>query len=846
MIKRGKMAHKLYEKPADLTDKIKDWPEPLLSNSGNIILQERYLMKDDSRKVIETPKELYFRVANTIASVDSDYGDFVPTETEKEFYEIMANGRFLPNSPTLRGAGLNINLSACYVLPVEDSREGIFRDGLYGAVEVQAHGGGTGFNFSKLRPKRSLIKSTRGFSSGPISFMKIYDKTIGNTIAQGGTRQGANMGILNDNHADIEAFIQCKDIDGEIGNFNLSVSVDDEFMRKVENNEDYFLLDHEKREVKRVNAVEIFNQITEHAWKRGDPGMIFIDTIQKDNPTPNIGLFEATNPCGEQPLLPYESCNLGSMNLAKYVDKNGINLKALEKDVYTAVHFLDNVIDANNYPLWKTEDEKQHVRDIATKKLHGKVNENDLGELVESIVEEFAHSPIDKMVKGNRKIGLGVMGFADMLFALGIQYGSEESFKVAEEVMSFINETSKQASIQLAETRGVFPNWEGSIYDPKSQYFKGRELRLRNATTTTIAPTGTISQIAQVEGGIEPAFAVAYKRRSIFNEKGEAKYVFYVITKEFEKIAKEEGFFTDEFIKELDEKGGSLKNIKKPENISEERWKNLQELFVISHEVPVLGHIKTQATFQKYTDNAVSKTINLEKSATVQDVKDAYMLAYKMGCKGITIYRDESKEGQILTTTKKGNLEQIAGDKRGRDIPGVVGLLGLTYEIKTGCGPLFVTINCDHKGIVEIFENMNPSGGCSSAQTTSTGILSSLGLHAGLNPQKIKKHLGAIRCPESNDLMNVPSCPRGVSQALDFFEKDLEKIKSGYLGPFFKEDKKKEEKETLEKTLDTTNKKNNSEGKNIVDKTICPDCGAILIHSEGCLTCTSCSYSKCG
>ena len=455
------MVERLYERPANLEKKIVDWQDPHFSDIGGGILEERYLKKDDEGKVIETPKEMLYRVAHVIASVDVDYEGFNPEETKKEFYDLMASGEFLPNSPTLRGAGLGINLSACYVVPIEDSREGIFKEALYNAVEIQAHGGGTGFNFSKLRPRGSMISSTKGKASGPISFMRIFDKVIGETIAQGGTRQGANMGILDYNHGDIEEFITCKSIDGEIRNFNISAGVTEEFMHMVKDEEEYALIDHRGKEIRNISAREIFDKIVHGAWDKGSPGIIYLDRIDADNPTPHVGKIRGTNPCGEQPLLDLEACNLGSLNVGKFVIGKRIDWDRLGKATYSSIHFLDNVIDANKYPVEKTEKEKRELRSLLEKYVSDESQ-------VEQMVKEFSVSPIEKMVKGNRKIGLGIMGFANMLINLDIEYGSEESYRVAEELMEFINNKSKEASVDLAKKRGVFPNWQGSIYDVDS------------------------------------------------------------------------------------------------------------------------------------------------------------------------------------------------------------------------------------------------------------------------------------------------------------------------------------------------------------------------------------------
>jgi len=836
---------KNYNKPSNLQEIIKDWTEPQLSDSAKIILEKRYLMRNDEDEITETPKEMFYRVAHVISSVDDDYKDFDKKETEKKFYDLMANGFFLPNSPTLRGAGLNINLSACYVLPIEDSREGIF-NGLKEAVDIQSHGGGTGFDFSPLRAKNSLIKSTRGKSSGPIPFIGVFDKAIGDVIAQGGTRQGANMGILRYNHPDIEEFISCKSEDGTIKNFNLSVGTTEDFMKMVKNNEEYPLIDHRGKEIKKVNARDIFNKITERAWATGDPGMIFLDRLNEDNPTPQIGKIEATNPCGEQPLLPYESCTLGSINLRKIVTEDKkVDFDLLKEIVFNSVHYLDNVLDVNNYPLRKTEKEQKALKEIL--KNNFPKNTENLEGVIDLIMEEYSRSPIDRIVKGNRKIGLGVMGWADMLFALEIQYNSDKASELAEEVMGFINKTAKEASCKLAESRGVFPNWENSIYDSKSKYFKDKELKLRNATVTTIAPTGTISQIAEIEGGIEPVFALVYKRKALFDENGKAKQEFYVLNKEFEKVAKKEGFLTDEFLKRLNENGGKLRGLEKPENLNEKRWEELKSIFVTSHEISSFRHIGIQASFQKYVDNAVSKTINFPESASVEDVRGAYFTALEKGVKGITIYRDGSKAGQVLTVGSGAkDLETKIEYIKTADRPDV--LNGKTFRKRTGCGNIFVTINYEEKKgkkeIFEVFATTGKAGGCGSCQNEAMGRLTSFLARSGADPAAIATQLIGIKCDKPYGFNNktIFSCPDAVGKTIAEF------LGYGANGEKI-EDSENFESKLKEKTDEVGEKIKKASSRGTAGNT-CPECGSSMEMSEGCSggKCTNplCGYSKCG
>ena len=559
-----------------------------LTENALKVLRARYLLKDENGDVIETPEEMFERVAKTVASAESLYkGNTV--EWEEKFYALMTDLKFLPNSPTLMNAGKDMGqLAACFVLPVGDSMNSIF-DTLKNAALILQSGGGTGFSFSRLRPKADIVRSTGGIASGPVSFMRIYN-TATEVIKQGGARRGANMGILRIDHPDILEFIKIKRSEGELTNFNISVAVTDIFMDALKNNEEYELINpRSKAVVSKLKAKVVFDEMVESAWETGDPGTIFIDRINRTNPTPHIGTMESTNPCGEQPLLPYEACVLGSMNLSKYVkdSKRYIDWDSLSTDIRTAVRFLDNSIDVNKYPIQK----------------------------------------IEEMHKGNRKIGLGVMGWADMLILLDIPYNHKEAFSLARDLMRFVRATAREASVELAEIKGVFPNFKGSIYD-----FQGMP-RVRNATTTTIAPTGTLSIISDCSSGIEPLFALAYKRLILDSE-------LYEINRYFFEIAKDKGFYSEEMEKKVIEKG-HLRGIKEIPN-------EIKRLFKTAHEIHPEDHIEMQASFQEYTDNAVSKTINMPYRSKKEDVARAFLLAYEKGCKGITIFR--------YGTAKKGTL----------------------------------------------------------------------------------------------------------------------------------------------------------------------------------------------
>jgi len=602
-------------------------PKLKLSNNAIKILEKRYLKKDDNGKVIEKPEDLFKRVSNNIALADAkyllkeeinnlennqEYFELVKTKefqkllkknpkvkkkiekTEKEFYDLMAKLDFLPNSPTLFNAGRDLQqLAACFVLPVEDNLDSIFK-ALHYAAKISKSGSGTGFNFSRLRPKNDVIKSVAGFSSGPLSFMKIFD-AVTEQIKLGGLRRGAHMGILRVDHPDIEEFVTIKAREKVLENFNISVAVTDKFMNAVLKNKDYKLINpRTQSEVKEENAEKIFELICEEANKTGDPGIIFLDRINKDNPIPELGILEATDSCGEQPLLPYESANLGSINLSNIAKNGNINFNKLKTTIHNAIHFLDNVIDMCHYPNPETKE----------------------------------------IVHANRKIGLGVMGFADMLIILKIPYNSEKAVKLAEKIIAFIRKEADNASANLARERMTFPNWDNSIYNRKSKHFKGKHLPLRNATRLTLAPTGSISIIANTSFGIEPLFALSFVRA--LDDGTEL----LIVDKNFKEAMEKKKLYDKDFMKYIAKKG----TIQNMESIP----KDIRNTFVVSYDISPEYHVKIQAAFQKYVDNAVSKTVTLPEIATVEDVKNTYMLAYKMGCKGISIYRFGSRDDQVL------------------------------------------------------------------------------------------------------------------------------------------------------------------------------------------------------
>ncbi|BCB96141.1 ribonucleoside-diphosphate reductase, adenosylcobalamin-dependent [Dissulfurispira thermophila] len=565
-----------------------------LTENALKVLHARYLLRDEKGVCLETPEDMFRRVARNIAGAERLYGEDA-SYWEDRFYELMTSLKFLPNSPALMNAGKSIGqLAACFVLPVEDSMKSIF-DTLKNAALILQSGGGTGFSFSRLRPRADIVRSTGGIASGPVSFMKIYN-TATEVIKQGGARRGANMGILRIDHPDIIEFIRVKRREGELTNFNISVAVTDEFMEALKNEGEYNLRNPRSGEIiGSIKAKAVFNEIIESAWETGDPGLIFIDRINRANPTPHIGQIESTNPCGEQPLLPYEACVLGSINLSKYIKtedrgqktEDRIDWDMLAEDIKIAVRFLDDSIDVNIYPL----------------------------------------PEIEKMHKGNRKIGLGVMGWADMLILLGIPYNHKRAFEFARKIMKFIRDKSKEASEELAKKRGVFPNFKGSIYDAPDMP------KVRNATTTTIAPTGTLSIIADCSSGIEPLFAIAYKRLVLDTE-------LYEVNKYFVRIAEKRGFYSESLMNKVFKKG-NLKGIK-------EIPMDVKRLFKTALEIPPEDHIEMQAAFQEYTDNAVSKTINLPNKAKKEDVEKAFILAYDKGVKGITVFRYGAKKGTLV------------------------------------------------------------------------------------------------------------------------------------------------------------------------------------------------------
>ena len=768
-----------------------------ISENARAVLERRYLIRDEHGEAVETVDELFHRVADAVAAADVRFDPQADVaDTAQSFYRMMTELDFLPNSPTLMNAGRPLGqLSACFVLPVADSMEDIF-DAIKNAALIHKSGGGTGFSFSRLRAKGSTVNSTGGVASGPISFMKVFNAAT-EAVKQGGTRRGANMGILRVDHPDILEFITCKNDTKEITNFNISVGLTESFMEAVESDGSYELVDPASRRVTgRLNAREVFEAIVRSAWQTGEPGILFLDRLNKDNPCPGQGEIESTNPCGEQPLLPYEACNLGSINLVRHLRRTGtgyaLDRAKLEQTIRTAVHFLDNVIEVNQYPL----------------------------------------PEIDAMTKKTRKIGLGVMGFADMLLYLGIPYDSDEGVAMASQVMELVQTIGHQESQRLAQVRGPFPLFAESVYRDGAP--------LRNATVTTIAPTGTLSIIAGVSSGVEPVFAYAYYRNVMDNTH-------LIETNQIlrDKLT-ELGLYSDELMRQIIEHG-SLAHV---EGIPEA----VKRVFVCAHDVSPIWHVKMQAAFQQFTDNAVSKTVNFPNSATQEEVAEVYRLAYELGCKGTTIYRDGSRDEQVLNigvdkakqeTALPDHVEKLlesgcdstacllrSGSIKPRPRPDVT--MGYTEKVKIGCGNLYITVNYDEQGVCEVFTNTGRAGGCPS-QSEATARLMSVALRAGVDSDELIRQLKGIRCPSTirQQGMAVTSCPDAIAKAI---EKVMQASKTNQIPP-------------CPPPMGAGRK-----GRPAPDMTpaesklakYCPECGAQLEHEGGCVTCRNCGYSKCG
>ena len=769
-----------------------------LTENSEVVLRRRYLSKDREGNVLEDPDGMFRRVAHNLSLAELNYQPVTEEErqaVEDEFYTVMRRLEFMPNSPTLMNAGRELQqLSACFVLPVGDSLDSIFERVKETAL-IHKSGGGTGFSFSRLRPEGDVVGSTGGVASGPVSFINAFDAAT-DVVKQGGTRRGANMGILNVDHPDVLRFIHSKEDGEHLVNFNISVAVTEDFMQRVERGQSYDLVNPRTGDVTgQLNAREVFQEMVQMAWQTGDPGIVFLDRINRDNPNPQLGRIESTNPCGEQPLLPFESCNLGSLNVArmvKYTDGDVVmDWDRLAGAVRTGVRMLDNVIDMNNYPL---------------------------GE-------------IEEMSKKTRRIGMGIMGFSDLLVQLGIRYDSDEALELGGQVMRRIQDETYKASMELAEKRGTFPAWEGSVYNQP-----GNVRRMRNSAPVTIAPTGTISIISGASSGIEPLFALSYVRNVMDNTRLVEGNPY------FEAVARNEGFYSQELMEQLAQKG-TLHDLDVPE------W--VKEVFRTSHDITPEWHVRMQAAFQEYTDNSVSKTINFPTSATVEDVAEAYRLAYETGCKGITVYRDGSKEGQVLSTGDTGSREEgQAGPGSGsvrvmRDRPRQI--KGVTERVHTGHGNMYVTINFQEEGKpFEVFSTLGKAGGCDSAQLEAISRLASLALRSGVGVHDVVEQLRGITCcPFWDEGTLVRSGPDAVALALQRYIEGESQSTTDHA-----------ESQTVQMQFvpepmhyngNGANGNGNSNGHvgSVPTARKCPDCNTPVIYQEGCLMCVSCGWNKC-
>ena len=819
-------------------------PEPTFSESSNKILQERYLLKGGNLEVVETVAERFWHIAYDIASGDFDFG-VTPERVQdlaKQFYTMMVHQEFLPNSPTIMNAGKQNGLqySACFVLPVGDSLPEIFDSVKYAAL-IHQTGGGTGFAFSRLRPAGSIVNTTGGVASGPVSFLRVFNAAT-ESIKQGGTRRGANMGILRVDHPDILEFIRCKAelddlskpvyegiapllpddsareyvktllLDKQIANFNISVAATDKFMEAVEKGEDYELITPSSGEViGKLNAREVFDEIVERAWKTGDPGLIFIDRVNDSpaNPIPKLETIESTNPCGEQPLAPWDACNLGSINLGKFVlaDGSGVDFERLKTITRSAVHFLDNVVQTNPYTLKQIYDE----------------------------------------VHKNRRIGLGVMGFADMLFKLKIPYNSPEALELAGKLMKFINEEGHKMSEELADLRGSFPNWASSIYAERhSSVFKNRPesvayvggKKIRNSTITTIAPTGTISIIGDCSSGIEPVFALAYIHKA--KARGDQYRILTIANQTFVDTAKKEGFYTEDLAALVLEHGSVAGLAGVPEDY--------QKVFVTAQEIDPIWHVKMQAAFQAFTDNGVSKTINLPNSATRDDVATAYKMAYDTGCNGITIYRDGSKGTQVLNVSS--SLSKGKEDPAAPVAERPMILKGRTYKVSTPVGEAFITVNRDVSDQpFEVFVTVGRAGMHTMADAEAMGRLVSLSLRLARGAKETDPKAVALKIVgQLKGIGGASSVGFGKNRVQSLADAIAKVLAEDLAEPGVSESGVSESLETLPLNLtvdlDPADPVVNTLAHLQAD--LCPECGsASFVMEEGCKKCHSCGYSIC-
>ncbi|MBI2766459.1 MAG: vitamin B12-dependent ribonucleotide reductase [Chloroflexi bacterium] len=781
-------------------------PTPLSENAV-VVMERRIMARDSEGDALETPDECFRRVARNLADAEVRFGgtESDRAASEESFYRLMASLDFLPNSPTLVNAGRELQqLSACFVLPVPDSIDGIF-EAIKNTAIIHKSGGGTGFAFSRLRPANDRVQSTMGVASGPVSFMKVFDSAT-EAIKQGGTRRGANMGILRVDHPDIDQFIAMKADMTTLQNFNISVAVTDAFMQAVEAGADYDVVNPKTGAVvKRRPAREVWETMFANAWKNGDPGVIFIDKINdgRANPVPKRGPVESTNPCGEQPLYPFDSCNLGSINLGHFVtgpaDNRHVDYDRLGPVVRRCVHMLDNVIEMNAYPIPE--------------------------------IAETSHAI--------RRIGLGVMGWADMLIELRTPYNSETALETGREVMGFIQREADAASAQLAAVRGNFPDWPDSIYGPRGA--EGPRA-MRNSTRTTIAPTGTLSIIADCSGGIEPVFALAYIRSHYLDKNDPTKRTeLPEVSEQFERVAKAEGFYSDELIRFLAEGGHLAERPEVPD------W--VKEVFVTAHDIAPDWHVRMQAAFQEHTDNAVSKTINFPTTATIDDVRNAYELAYRTGCKGITIYRDGSRDMQVLKYAGKSD-EQAAVEAAQALVLKHAGPIrrklpderaAITHKFRVGEQEGYMTVGLFDDGTPgEVFINVNKQGSTVSGLMDTVAMLTSYALQYGVPLQELASKLKNSRFEPSGPTGNkqIPIATSIVDYVFRYLELKFNTDRSAVQPSLIPAD------QVVASTgVDTIV----HQYENTVPSGVgCPDCGSVLMYGEGCLVCRNCGYNKCG
>lgn len=821
-----------------------------LSQNARTVLEKRYLVKDKSGKPVETPEDMFWRVATTVAEADRRYGatDAQVEKVANQFYELMTQRRFEPNSPTLMNAGRPLGqLSACFVLPVEDAlsngHSGIY-DTLRSMALIHQSGGGTGFSFSRLRPRGSMVRSTTGVASGPISFMQLYDAST-DAVKQGGTRRGANMGILRVDHPDVMEFITCKEDLTKITNFNISVAVTTKFMEALEANGSYDLVDPVTKKVTgQADARTVWDKMIEGAWRTGEPGVFFIDEANRYNPVPHLGAYEATNPCGEQPLLPYDVCNLGSINVGFYVQDGKMDWSAFADDIRLSTRFLDNIIDVNKYPL----------------------------------------PEIDALAKRIRRIGLGVMGFADALIRLGIKYDSLEGVEFGRKVMAFVDNEGKKASAELAEERGAFPEWAQSIWGPDATCARdeaGQRIRpmtkLRNCNVTTVAPTGTISIIAGCSSGLEPLFAVAFMRN-------QAGVMMPDVNEDFVAVAKAEGWYSDALMERI-AKTGSVVQPEVPV-----KW---QEVFATANNITPEWHIRMQAAFQEHCDSAISKTTNFAYTATKDDVRAIYELAFKMKCKGVTVYRDGSRDGQVLSTGAtetakaareggkedaslkrelaelKGQLAEAASDnerlkkllfdaeaenlqrRQKRSRPDILRSTAIRKE--TPLGVMFVHITEDDKGQpFEVFINLGKAGGSAMADAEAMGRMISLALRSGISIQQVHRQLRGISSDRAVGLgpNKVLSVPDAIGLALEDWMRTKQGVQQELLATTAEQPVPVQARPVTPAVPAASQGGAQMQFDAVTggDAFIgtCPDCGSQLEFAEGCVKCHVCGFSECG